>query len=139
MALDIYTICENNVYHEITHITDGRLSWDAQLRSDALFSEESWNKLLPEGFAYAQTYQDLTGSSVWEYVNSGYFVNDYACRFPTEDRATMMEMAITGNDFIFEVNPHLYDKLEYYSECIRDCFNTEGWPETTAWEKMLDR
>ena len=22
----------------------------------------------------------------------------------------------------------------YYDACIRDCFNTEGWPETTLWE-----
>ena len=139
VALDVYTLTENNVYHEVTHMTDGKLSWDAKLRGDALFSEEAWNKLLPEGFAYAYTYQDLTGSSIWDYVNSGYFVNDYACRYPTEDRATMVEMAMMGNDSIYAANPYLGAKLDYYSRCIRDCFNTDGWPEVTAWEKILKK
>ena len=94
---------------------------------------------MPEGFAYAETYQDLSDSTIWPYVNSGYFVNDYACRYATEDRATMMEMAMMGNDFIYDINPHLRDKLSYYSECIRDCFNTDGWPESTTWENILDR
>ena len=137
VALDAYTICENNVYHEVTHITDDRLAWDAKLREGALFSEDSWKKLLPEGFEYAETYKDLSGSSIWEYVNSGYFVNDYACRYATEDRATMMEIAMMEYSYIYKINPRLGDKLAYYSKCIRDCFNTDGWPEITAWEKIL--
>ncbi len=138
VVLDVYTICENNIYHELTHVTDKRLAWDALLREDALFSEEGWNELLPEGFTYAQTYQELP-DSIWDYVYSGYFVNDYACRYATEDRATMVEMAMLGSDFVYESNPYLRDKLAYYSECIRDCFNTDGWPEVTAWEEMLYR
>lgn len=139
VVLDIYTISRNNVYHEVTHMTDSRLAWDASLREDALFSEDAWNALLPEGFSYAQTYQDLTDSDIWAYVNSGYFVNDYACRYATEDRATMVEMAMMENDFVFAQNPHLRDKLAYYSECIRDCFHTDGWQDVTQWEKILNK
>ena len=51
----------------------------------------------------------------------------------------MVEMAMLGSDFVYESNPYLRDKLAYYSECIRDCFNTDGWPEVTAWEEMLYR
>ena len=29
-------------------------------------------------------------------------------------------------------------KLEYLCRCIRDCFDTTGWPETTVWEQVLN-
>lgn len=137
VALDIYLLVEQNVYHEIAHITDARLAFDAEMRDDALFSEESWNKLLPAGFTYAGTYLDISGSNIWQYVNSGYFVNDYACRFATEDRATMFEMAMINNTYIYSKNPGLKKKLEYYAACIRDCFDTTGWPDTAPWETVL--
>ena len=28
-------------------------------------------------------------------------------------------------------------KLMYYAECIRDCFDTEGWPAQTVWEQLI--
>lgn len=138
VVLDIYMICENTIYHEVTHMTDSKLAWDARLRENALFSEDTWNKLLPEGFAYAQTYKDLSDNDIWAYVDSGYFVDDYSCRYATEDRATMVEMAMIGNEFVYECNPYLLNKLAYYCECIRDCFHTDGWPKTTTWEMMLN-
>ena len=29
------------------------------------------------------------------------------------------------------------NKLDYYSRCIRDGFDTRGWPDTMAWESVL--
>jgi hypothetical protein len=26
------------------------------------------------------------------------------------------------------------EKMRYYAACIRDCFDTEGWPESALWE-----
>ena len=37
----------------------------------------------------------------------------------------------------FEPGSGLRAKLEYYAECIRDCFDTEGWPEVLPWEQVL--
>ncbi len=136
MVFDVRVMTETEIYHEIAHIIDSRLAWDAANRENAVFSEESWLELQPEGFAYAETYAEIP-EEWYEYSESGYFVMEYSCRFASEDRATMMEAAMMGNTDIFDENPYLRDKLEYYSSCIRDCFNTEGWPEISAWENVL--
>ena len=47
----------------------------------------------------------------------------------------MMEMAMIGFEEEFAKKPKLKAKLEYYSACIRDCFDTKTWTETTKWEK----
>lgn len=70
-------------------------------------------------------------------METGYFVWSYACTFPTEDRATMMESAMSYDAGTMAWNPGLLNKLKYYSQCIRDCFDTTGWPETLPWEIAL--
>lgn len=96
VVFDVYTLSAGNVYHEFTHVTDRRLAWDAAHREGALFSEEAWSALNPTGFAYAESYEDYP-AELWQYNNSGCFVSEYSMTFPTEDRATMMEMAMTGD------------------------------------------
>ena len=90
----------------------------------------------PEGFDYAYSYVNIPGS-VSKYANSGFFARDYALTKPTEDRATMMEEAMVGFKNTFEIFPGLTEKLRYYSRCIRDCFDTTGWPVVTLWEEVL--
>ena len=88
------------------------------------------------GFDYAYSYTNIP-ESVKKHYGSGYFTESYSCTFPTEDRATMMESAMAGHEHIFEAMPKLAAKLRYYSKCIRDCFDTTGWPEETTWEACL--
>lgn len=138
MVADVYMVNEAAIYHEFSHIIDSRLAWDAGLREDALFREEGWLALQPAGFQYAWSYRVIP-ESVTRYYDSGYFVMDYSCTFPTEDRATLMEAAMTGAVYEFEAKPALLAKLDYYSRCIRDCFDTSGWPALTLWEEPLGR
>lgn len=137
IVFDVYSISDRTVYHEITHVTDKRLAWDASLRENALFSEETWMTLNPEGFQYAYTYGSLP-DSVTQYGNTGCFASDYSLTYPTEDRATMMETAMSDDYIQQDYWAGLLRKLDYYSRCIRDCFDTTGWPETTAWEAALN-
>ncbi len=135
VVADIYTTYEESYYHEFSHITDRRLEWDAQLRPGALYSEDGWLALQPEGFEFSYSYDTLpwdVGSSRYD----GWFVDAYSCTFPTEDRARTMEYAMVGWYWPFESAP-MRAKLDYYSRCIRDCFDTSGWPEITTWEKPL--
>ena len=136
MALDGWTLDDSTIFHEFSHMIDARLRWDADLRENALFSEERWLKLQPEGFEYAYSYEDIP-ESVTRYYASGYFAADYACTFPTEDRATLMAAAMTNATYEFDTQPGLRPKMDYYSRCIRDCFDTAGWPAQTAWERIL--
>lgn len=114
---------------------DKRLEWDAMLRPDALYSEETWLSLQPDGFQYAESYTNMPPSTQ-AFENSGYFVSSYAMTFPTEDRATLMALAMT-NSTLIEENIGMMNKMRYYAACIRDCFGTSGWPETTVWEQVL--
>lgn len=136
IVLDAQTIRESNIFHEISHIIDRRLEYDASLRDDALYSEADWMNLQPEGFEFCYDYSEIPALSQ-EYT--GWFIDDYSQSYPTEDRARIMEYAMNEDtrDYTFRDTPHLAAKLQYYSDCIRNCFDTTGWPEVTYWEDPL--
>lgn len=135
IVLDGYALSDRTVYHELSHIIDKRLKWDALLRPEALFSEDAWLSLQPEGFRYAESYTNMP-LSIQAFENSGYFVSSYAMTFPTEDRATLMALAMT-NSAALRGSLGMINKMRYYAACIRDCFDTNGWPETAVWEQVL--
>ena len=135
IVLDVYSINTNSVWHELSHAVDSRLAWDAMYRDVALFSEERWLALNPEGFAYSEEYGALRDDIRPEWYS--YFVDDYAMTNATEDRARIFEIAVENSGMLFLDAPGRIAKLQYYCDCIRDCFNTSGWPETTPWEAPL--
>lgn len=126
------------VFHEFSHIIDRYLAWDAQTREGALFSEAGWLSYQPQGFEYlhAFTYEDLS-EQMQQHLDSGYFLSAYCMVSPTEDRAVTLANAMVMNTYDYQNNPAALEKLRYYCACIRDCFDTEGWPNVTAWEEML--
>lgn len=134
IVADVNTVTDTTFHHELSHVIDRRLAWDADHREGALYSEDTWAALNPKGFSYDMNYIDYQDR--WEY-NEKYFIQTYSRTYPTEDRATVWEQAMVGNDYPFR-NAPLREKLEYYSACIRDCFDTTGWPETLPWEAVLD-
>ena len=72
-----------------------------------------------------------------------YFTYSYGAGNPLEDRATLFgnlfqryflgEDARTANAF----TPECCIKLEFYLACLRDGFDTTGWPEETSWEAVF--
>lgn len=136
VALDGFLLSDSVIYHELSHVIDRRLAWDASLREGALFDEDEWMALQPEGFAYAESYVDLP-DSVMPFIDSGAFYSDYSLTWPTEDRAEIFSAAMCGYRNDFDIKRGMLPKLDYISRCIRDCFDTAGWPETTLWEEML--
>ena len=137
IVLDGYEVRKPTVFHELSHVIDKRLEWDALIREDALYSEEAWLALQPEGFEYGNTYLGYAETAQVSYVESGDFVSDYSMTYPTEDRSTLMEIAMLDQTWAFEPGTGRWAKMEYYAACIRDCFDTTGWPETTRWEQVL--
>jgi hypothetical protein len=137
VVVDVDYAYTDTYYHEFSHIIDKRLEYDASLRPEALYSDSAWMELQPKGFGYSYSYDylpDDVGSSRYD----GWFVDYYACTFPTEDRARIMEYAMAQIYWPFEGDTPIDDKLTYYSRCIRDCFDTTGWPEKTVWEQAID-
>lgn len=129
---------EQTLHHELMHAIDNKLTFDANLREDALFSEEDWAALNPAGFAYAESYHNLPASIYGEGFEN-YFTETYSRTFAREDRSTIMEYAMVGADWMFSAAPGRQAKLDYLCRCIRDAFDTTGWPETTVWEATLNR
>lgn len=136
IVLDGFLLRPQTLFHEFSHIIDDRLEWDALIREDALYSEEIWLALQPEGFRYAMSYTEIPGELL-HFAESDYFITEYAMTYPTEDRAVLLGSAMSNYTWDFEPGSGTRRKLQYYSDCIRDCFDTEGWPETTLWEQVL--
>ncbi|MBQ6539414.1 MAG: hypothetical protein IJL71_00105 [Oscillospiraceae bacterium] len=140
----------SNFCHEISHVIDTRLISEDRL------TDEEWCALNPADFEYNYSYVDGEGVEYEETADQKYtswddnyyrtddsdyvyFVDAYSKTFPTEDRARLFENAILSDDYLpqyFE-SVHIQAKLKYYFSCIRDCWDTEGWPETTCWENAL--
>ena len=135
IALDGFLLAPDTLYHEFSHVIDRRLDWDAQIREDALYSNEGWLAQQPEGFAYALSYTEMPEETL-RYMETGCFDREYSMTYPTEDRATLFAAAMTQAQLLAQ-RPGMQKKLDYYARCIRDCFDTEGWPEVTAWEQPL--
>lgn len=134
MVFDVNQLSESTFHHETAHLIDKRLGWENIVKKGTMFSEEAWLKLQPDGFDY--TYSYSLEAEMKEYYDESYFVSEYSCTYPTEDRATMMEMAMMGYKEEFVKKPKLKEKLKYYGKCMRECFDTENWPEIAKWEEI---
>jgi len=129
---------EKTIHHELAHLIDYRLAFDANLRPEALFSEETWSLYNPEDFAYPNRRYDLP-ASMYRQDYDLYFVDFYSRTNAFEDRARILEYALVGSDWIFSSAPVRLQKLQYLADCIRDAFDTAGWPEETVWEQTARR
>lgn len=135
MAVDTATEREATYYHEFSHIIEDQVWRAAVGREDAVYSWEGWASGNPEGFEYTwdkANYIDLTSDL------APYFIDNYALINDLEDRARLFEYACQdGWDWIWADKPGALEKMRYYADCIRDSFHTEGWPEVTVWERVL--
>lgn len=129
-------LIEQDLYHEISHMIDKKLQYMADQGKSMIYSEEKWASFNPKDFEYVYSYSDVPASYYYDGYDD-YFVDVYSRTFPTEDRARIMEYAMIGAEFCFDTYPGLGKKLAYYCECIRDGFDTTGWPEVTKWEEIL--
>ncbi len=121
-----------------------------------MLDEEVWSAMNPEDFDYYDAYVDENGTSyefsgsttytTWDdpayegQVDTIYFVDPYSTTYPTEDRARLMEYLLMDPESyvpsLYE-SVHVQEKLAYYFQCIRQIFDTTGWPEETLWESRL--
>ncbi len=132
VVADIYASSKETYYHEFSHLIDVYLEWDSFQREDALFSELRWMELNPDWFT-GYSYQYGQEHELMDFTS---FITSYATVSPTEDRARILEYAMTDHD-VFEGTGIIYEKLQYYCQCIRDAFDTTGWPDETRWEQYL--
>ena len=135
MVMDVEDCYVETYHHEMSHIIDTYLEWDAGMREDALYSETAWADLNPSWFTgYSYDY-----SVQHDLIDYTAFIDGYATISPTEDRARVLEYAMYEyGAWAFENAPVLQKKLDYYCRCIRDAFDTTNWPDTVLWEQYLN-
>ncbi len=143
MVLDTYQYWNWDyiVNHEVSHMIDRALAYRAAYRTDMLFSEEAWADLNPDGFSYLESYEDYEESAGYQ-TWPEWFIDAYGTTYATEDRAEVFGEAVS--DYLYD-GFYEYDltrsainaKLSYYSACIRDGFETTGWPDELPWEKYV--
>ena len=129
MVLDI-----DDTYEELSHIIDNYLNDEASQRQDVLFSDETWAAQNPDWFTgYSNDYSVMP-----QLAEDDWFVDAYGAIAITEDRAQIMAKAMMdGMEDYFAARPGLRKKLEYHAMCLRDAFDTTGWPDVLTWEQYL--
>ncbi len=121
------------LYHELFHALETRLLSN----SDACYD---WEYLNPKGFEYSYNYSDYLSLDGSEYLEdeTRYFIDVYSMTFPTEDRARIMEYAMTeGNEYLFQ-SEAMQKKLKALCVGIREAYGLKKSPEIFLWEQYLN-
>ena len=122
---------EYTLYHELCHVIEDFLlprtpAWD------------DWENLNPRDFSYDLDFIANTSRDGDAYLqeDTRAFIDTYSMSFPREDRARVMEYAMTeGNEDFFR-SPIMQAKLQMLSLGIRDAFSL---PDSAffLWEQYL--
>ncbi|MBQ8834418.1 MAG: hypothetical protein IJ001_05785 [Oscillospiraceae bacterium] len=124
---------EYTLYHELYHLIDTYL-----LNETNAFDQ--WDLLNPVGFSYDFDYiaNQTRNSSEYLREDARYFIDTYSMSYPKEDRARIMEYAMTeGNESYFQCDT-MQKKLKTICEGIRKAFGLRKSPETFLWEQYLE-
>jgi len=132
IALAAGSDTQRALYHQLCHLID-------TIVINACSKYDTWNQLNPTGFAYDYDYtaNQSRNSTAYLLDNSRYFVDMYSMSFPKEDRARIMEYAMTpGNKSLFQTDA-MQAKLKTLCLGIREAFGLEEQAEEFLWEQYL--
>lgn len=118
--------------HELFHIIDSRVLTVCKAYDD-------WNALNPKGFEYDYDYvANLSRTDEqWTSGPDRAFIDTYSMSYPREDRARIMEYAMTaGNASCFE-SETMQKKLRKLCTGIREAFGLKDTSEVLIWEQYL--
>lgn len=132
IALTAGTDTEQGLYHMLCHLID-----TVVLNESSAY--DTWGELNPTGFDYDYDYaaNRIRNSTAYLLDSSRYFVDMFSMSFPKEDRARIMEYAMTpGSEALFQ-GPFMQAKLHTLCFGIREAFQMEDSPEVLLWEQYL--
>lgn len=132
IALSTIHSTEGSLYHELCHVIDTRVFTHSN-------AYDQWEALNPSGFAYDYDYAANATRNAGEYLRDAErcFIDTYSMSFPKEDRARILEYAMTeGNAHYFQSRT-MQNKLRQLCIGLRDAFGLKKSPETFAWEQYL--
>lgn len=123
---------EYTLYHELTHVIE-----DFVLPRSSAWDD--WESLNPPDFSYDMDFQkNMTrDGSAYLRDETRAFIDTYSMSFPREDRARIMEYAMTPeNGFLFE-SPIMQRKLKKLTQGIREAFGLTDPSRPLWWEQYL--
>lgn len=123
---------EYALYHELSHLIETVVLTEST-------AYDRWDKLNPTDFQYDNDYvlnQSRDGSP-WLTEGREYFIDTYSMSYAKEDRARLLEYAMTADHAPLFASPNLQAKLRQMCIGIREAFGLEKSPETFLWEQYL--
>lgn len=132
LALSTGQDTEYTLYHELCHMIDTQVI----SRTNAY---DSWDNFNPSDFTYDNSYTANQSRDGSRYLTPGSeaFIDTYSMSFAKEDRARIMEYAMTpGHKDLFR-SSILQSKLKQMCVGIREAFGLEAFPESFLWEQYL--
>lgn len=123
---------EYALYHELCHLMETVVLTEST-------AYDRWDDLNPSDFRYDNSYSENQNrdASPWMKPGKEYFIDAYSMSFAREDRARILEYAMTrGHDVLFQ-SPNLQRKLLQLCIGIREAFELEQSPEVFLWEQYL--
>ena len=120
---------EESFYHESYHYIERYL-----LKKGADFTD--WNELNPEDFSYGNVNNDYSYNNT--FLESTFFVNNYAQTSPEEDRASTFEYMMAPNKASCLNNGnHVWEKANKIASTIENIMNSVSSNNTEYWEQHL--
>ncbi|MBO4746857.1 MAG: hypothetical protein J5607_02175 [Clostridiales bacterium] len=98
------------------------------------FTEDKWMSMNADGFRYFG-YQHEEDEECDYGRFKEYVVSFDSMRMPSRDRVLLLKALLLQT----EISDACLEKAEYLCECIREAFDSENWPDQTAWEKEIER
>ena len=132
IALSTLSGMEHSLYHELCHVIDGRVFSQSN-------AYDQWESLNPSGFEYDYDYIANASRNAGEYLRDAErcFIDTYSMSYPKEDRARILEYAMTeGNESYFQ-SKVMQSKLKQICVGIREAFGLKKSAETFLWEQYL--
>ena len=132
IALSTKSPTEGGLYHELCHVFDTRVIGQSN-------AYDQWEELNPGGFQYDYDYAANAVRNAGEYLRDAErcFIDTYSMSFPKEDRARILEYAMTpGNESYFR-SEVMQAKLMQICIGLREAFGLKKSGETFLWEQYL--
>jgi len=134
IALSTVSSTEGGLYHELCHVIDTRVFAESN-------AYDQWEELNPSGFQYDYDYAANAVRNAGEYLRDAErcFIDTYSMSFPKEDRARVLEYAMTpGNEHFFQ-SEVMQAKLMQVCLGLREAFGLKKSPDTFLWEQYLKK
>lgn len=133
IALSTLSSTEGGLYHELCHVIDTRVFAESN-------AYDQWEELNPSGFQYDYDYAANAVRNAGEYLRDAErcFIDTYSMSYPKEDRARVLEYAMTpGNEHFFQ-SEVMQAKLMQICLGFREAFGLKKSEETFLWEQYLN-